>query len=335
VGARFAERHTGDLQVYRGTRKFIQIDIEPGQIGRVFEPDLGIVSDAKVALQALLRQARSRGPRPETCWTARVTEVRRLLERRMDFDEVPIKPPRVFKEINECFDRDTIFVTAIGLYQIWSGQFQHSYQPRHYLVCGQVGSLGWEIPACIGAKLGRPEKLVIGVVGDYSFQFTMQEVAAAVQYRIPFVLVMINNISLGLIRQSEVTYGMNYNVDLSYTVESADGDLSQLERGINYVQLMEAMGGLGQRVDRPEEIRGALEWAIRTSAARRLPVLVEVMVEREANAAMGPALNAISEYEPLPCSTTVTSMNGAGSQELRQSLSAVAARGTAQAGAVS
>ena len=83
-------------------------------------------------------------------------------------------------------------------------------------------------PGLHGAKLGRPEKLVVGVVGDYSFQFTMQEVAAAVQYRIPFVLVMINNISLGLFRQSEVAYGMNYNVDLSYTVESADGDLSQL-----------------------------------------------------------------------------------------------------------
>ena len=335
VGARFAERHTGDLQVYRGKRKFIQIDIEPRQIGRVFEPDLGIVSDAKVALQALLGQARGQGPRPATDWTARVTEARRLLERRMDFDEVPIKPPRAFKEINECFDRDTIFVTAIGLYQIWSGQFQHSYQPRHYLVCGQVGSLGWEIPACIGAKLGRPEKLVVGVVGDYSFQFTMQEVAAAVQYRIPFVLVMINNISLGLIRQSEVAYGMNYNVDLAYTVEHADGELSQMERGINYVQLMEAMGGLGQRVERPEEIRVALEWAIRTSAARRLPVLVEVMVEREANAAMGPALNAISEYEPLPYPTAVASMNGAGSQELRQGLSAVAASGTARAGAAS
>ena len=98
---------------------------------------------------------------------------------------------------------------------------------------------------------------------------------------------------------------------------------------------MEAMGGLGQRVERPEEIRAALEWAIRTSAARRLPVLVEVMVEREANAAMGPALNAISEYEPLPYSTTITSMNGAGSQELRQGLSAVAASGTARAGAAS
>ena len=332
VGARFAERHTGDLQVYRGARKFIQIDIEPRQIGRVFEPDLGIVADAKLALQALLSQARQQAPRPPNDWTARVTEVRAKGERRMDFDEIPIKPPRVFQEINECFDRDTIFVTAIGLYQIWSGQFQHSYLPRHYLVCGQVGSLGWEVPACIGVKLGQPEKQVVGVVGDYSFQFTMQEIAVAVQYQIPFVLVMINNISLGLIRQSEIAYGMNYNVDLAYTVENADGEESQTEWGINHVKAVEAMGGIGQRVERPEEIRPALEWAMRTSAAQRLPVLVEVMVEREANAAMGPALDAINEYEPLPHDTTVTSMNGARREEPGQGLALVAAGATSRAG---
>jgi tartronate-semialdehyde synthase len=79
---------------------------------------------------------------------------------------VPIKPQRVFREINEYFDRDTVFVTAIGLYQIWSGQFQEVFQPRHYLTCGQAGPLGWEVSACTGAKLGQPDKTVVGVVGD-------------------------------------------------------------------------------------------------------------------------------------------------------------------------
>lgn len=300
VGARFAERHTGDLGVYRGERKFIQIDIEPGQIGRVFPPELGIVSDAKLALQGLLDRARSMPTRQPTAWTARVAKLRNSLERRMDFDSVPIKPPRVFKEINEYFDRDTIFVTAIGLYQIWSGQFQQVYHPRHYLVCGQAGPLGWEISACTGAKLGQPDKLVVGIVGDYSFQFLMQEVAVAAQYRIPFVLVMLNNAYLGLIRQSELAYDMNYAVDISYTEHNADGELSHMELGVDHVKVMEAMGGLGRRVDRPEDIRPALEWATRESEARRLPVLVEVMIEREANAAMGPALNAIKEFEPVP-----------------------------------
>lgn len=300
IGARFAERHTGDLTVYRGTRKFIQIDIDPRQIGRVFNPDLGIVADAKLALQALLERAHATPTRPYVAWKEQVSKLRESLQRCMDFNEVPIKPPRVFKEINECFDRDTIFVTAIGLYQIWSGQFQHSYLPRHYLVCGQAGPLGWEISACTGAKLGQPDKLVVGIVGDYSFQFLMEEVSVAVQYRVPFVLIMINNSYMGLIRQSEITYGMNYAVDLAYTEGNNDGKLDHTENGIDHVKVMQAMGGLGRRVERPEDIRQALEWAVHTSETQRLPVLVEVIVEREANAAMGPALNAIKEFDAPP-----------------------------------
>ncbi len=300
IGARFAERHTGDLTIYRGQRKFIQIDIDSKQIGRVFEPDLGIVSDAALAVQALLERAHAKIIPDSTAWTQRVSELRATMERRMDFDETPIKPPRVFKEINAYFDRDTMFVTAIGLYQIWSGQFQHSYQPRHYMVCGQAGPLGWEISACTGVKLGRPDKQVVAVVGDYSFQFLIEEVAVAVQYRIPFVIVMINNGYMGLIRQAELPYEMNYAVDLSYTNGNDDGLLTDIESGIDHVKAMEAMGGLGRRVERPEDIRPALEWATSASNAQRLPVLVEVMVEREANAAMGPAINAIKEFEPLP-----------------------------------
>ncbi len=300
VGARFAERHTGDLKIYRGERKFIQIDIDSKQIGRVFEPDLGIVADAKFALQALLERARARSLQYDPQWTERVTELRETLERRMDFDQTPIKPPRVFKEINDYFDRDTIFVTAIGLYQIWSGQFQQSYQPRHYMVCGQAGPLGWEVSACTGVKLGRPDKLVVGVVGDYSFQFMVEEIAVAVQYRVPFVIVMINNGYMGLIRQAELSYEMNYAVDLAYTEGNDDGRLAELELGMDHVKVMEAMGGMGRRVERPEDIRAALEWATHTSSQQRLPVLVEVMVEREANAAMGPAINAVKEFEPLP-----------------------------------
>jgi len=293
IGNRWAERHTGDLDVYRGNRKFVHIDIDPRQIGRVFPPDLGIVSDAKLALRALLEAAwATTPPREPGPWVRRVEELRSTLLRRDDFDSVPVKPQRVFRELNEFFDEDTIFVTAIGLYQIFSGQFQKTYRPRHYLCCGQAGPLGWEVPACLGAKLGRPEKLVVGVVGDYSFQFLMEEVAVAAQYRVPYVLVMINNAYMGLIRQGELPYGMNFAVDLGYSGPES-------EYGIDHVGIMEAMGALGRRVRRPEEIRDALRWAVRASEERRVPALVEVMVERETNAAMGPSIDKIREYEPV------------------------------------
>src|SRR5215203_4560115 len=293
IGNRWAERHTGDLDVYRGDRKFLHIHIDPRQLGRVFPPDLAVPSDAKLALQAMLETARDITPEREPeAWVERVDELRSTLLRKMDFDDVPVKPQRVYKEMNEFFDEDTIFVTAIGLYQIWSGQFQKTYKPRHYLCCGQAGPLGWEVPACIGVKLGMPGNLIVGVVGDYSFQFMMEEKAVTVQYRIPHVLVMINNAYMSLIRQSELKYDMNFAVDVGY--EGPDS-----EYGIDNVAVREAMGALGRRVTRPEEIDNALEWAIAASEERRVPVLVEVMVERETNAAMGLSIDKINEFEPV------------------------------------
>ncbi|RZQ59741.1 glyoxylate carboligase [Amycolatopsis suaedae] len=286
VGARFGDRHTGNLDTYRQGRKFIHVDIEPTQLGKVFEPDLGIVSHARTALAALRAAAPARQAGE---WAARVGQLRRTLVRRDDFDDVPIKPPRVYRELNEYFPADTTFVTAIGLYQIWSGQFQHTQLPRRYLVCGQAGPLGWEVPAAMGVKCAHPERTVVAVAGDYSFQFLMEEVAVAAQYRIPFVIVMVNNEYLGLIRQAELAYDMNYAVDLHYG-----------EGGIDHVKVMDAMGCPARRVERPGDIAGALEWAAKESEAQQLPVLVEIMVEREANAAMGPALDAVKEFEPVP-----------------------------------
>ena len=293
IGNRWAERHTGDLGVYRGDRKFVHVDVDPRQMGRVFPPDLAVVSDAKLALEAMVDTARTMTPEREPGpWVERVDELRSTLLRKTDFENVPVKPQRAFQEMNEFFDEDAIVVTAIGLYQIFSGQFQKTYKPRHYLCCGQAGPLGWEVPACIGVKLGRPDNLVVGVVGDYSFQFLMEEIAVAVQYKVPYVLVMLNNAYMGLIRQGEIKYEMNYAVDIGY--EGPESDY-----GIDNVMVMEAMGALGRRVREPDEIQEALGWAARTSEERRVPVLVEIMCEREVNAAMGLSIDKINEYEPI------------------------------------
>jgi tartronate-semialdehyde synthase len=302
IGARFASRHTGDLATYRGTRRFIAVDVEATQLGRIFEPDLGIVGDAKLTLQAMLREAKRAYPdgvRREA-WTQRVGEKRATMLRRMDYDEVPVRAPRVFKELNEFYTGDTTFITAIGLYQIWSGQFQITREPRRYMVCGQAGPLGWEISACTGAKLAAPEREIVGIVGDYSFQFLMEEIAVAVQYRVPFVMVMLNNAYLGLIRQAErgaFKFDENYEVGIGY---GEDG------YGVDHVKVMESMGALGVRVREPGRIAEALAWARETSNARRLPVLVEILTAKEENAAMGASIANVNEFgqaldlEPAP-----------------------------------
>jgi tartronate-semialdehyde synthase len=290
LGARFGDRHTGDLETYRGNRKFIHVDIEPTQIGKVFGPNLGVVSDTKAFLEALLDAVKRRDAhRDRAEWVSLVRKLRETLQRRDDFDDVPIKAPRVFKEINEFFGPETYFVTAIGLYQIWSGQFQNVFKPRHYQVCGQAGPLGWEIPAAIGVKSAKPEAEVVGVVGDYSFQFLVEELAVAAQYNVPFVLVMLNNEYLGLIRQAEIGYGMNYEVDIHYD-----------EYGTDNVKIMEAYGCTGRRVTEPGEIADALAWASKEAKRISRPVLVEVMIEREANTAHGLSIAKVNEFEPVP-----------------------------------
>lgn len=295
LGARFGDRHTGDLDTYRGPRAFIHVDIEPTQIGKVFGPDLGVVADTKLFLRAMLDLARARGAgRAAGAWVARVAELRRTLTRTENFDTVPVKAPRVFSEINEFYGSDAYFVTAIGLYQIWSGQHQKAHKPRHYQVCGQAGPLGWEIPAAIGVKkalaASEPEAEVVGVVGDYSFQFLVEELAVAAQYDVPFVLIMLNNEYLGLIRMGEQPYDMNYQVDISYD-----------EHGTDNVKIMEAYGCSGRRVTEPGEIAEALSWARKQADATSRPVLVEILVEREANPANAPSsIAAMTEYEKVP-----------------------------------
>jgi tartronate-semialdehyde synthase len=306
IGNRFADRHTGDLAVYRGERKFIHIDIEPTQLGKVFPPDLGIVSDAKLAVEALLQVAKEMTPkRSPNEWSKRAADYKRRFRRKMDFDNVPIKPQRIYKEFNAFFPPETIFVTSIGLYQIWSGQFQEIQKPETYFCCGQAGPLGWEVPACMGMKLGKPEAQVVGVVGDYSFQFLVGDLATAVQNKVPYVLVMLNNGYLSLIRQpSKYLYEMNYAVDIGY----GDG------YGPDFVKIMEGFGGIGRRVLRPEEIKPALDWAIKESNRLKVPALVEIREDRETDAAMGVSIDKIVERDPvidLPAEEPVKATAGA------------------------
>ncbi|MBI4737749.1 MAG: glyoxylate carboligase [candidate division NC10 bacterium] len=305
IGNRFADRHTGDLAVYRGERKFIHIDIEPTQLGKVFPPDLAIVSDAKLAVEALLRVAKEMTPkRSASDWSRKAADYKRRFLRKMDFDQLPVKPQRVFKELNEFFDPDTIFATAIGLYQIWSAQFQEIQKPHTYFCCGQAGPLGWEVPTCIGMKLGKPNAQIVGIVGDFGFQFMLGDLATAVQNNVPYVLVMLNNGYLSLIRQPEkYIYEMCYAVDIGY----GDG------YGPDFVKIMEGFGALGRRVVKPEEIKPALAWAVQESNARKVPALVEIRVDRETDASMGASIDKIVERDPVidlpaeePAVTTAT-----------------------------
>jgi len=299
LGNRWANRHTGSVEVYTRGRKFVHVDVEPMQIGRVFGPDLGIVSDAKAALELLVEVARERKQAKlltdRTRWVAEVQKRKRTMLRRTDFKNTPIKPQRVFHEINQAFDRDrTCFVSSIGLGQIASGQFQKVFKPRNYIICGQAGPLGWIIPAAIGVKLADPAKEVVGIGGDYDFQFLIEELAVGAQFNVPLVFVLINNSYLGLIRQAQKGYKMDYEVQLSFrNINSPELG----EYGVDFVKVAEGMGCKAIRVFDPEKIQESLQAARTQAATLRVPVVVEVITERVTDIAMGPEIDKITEFE--------------------------------------
>lgn len=169
IGNRWANRHTGDLTTYRGDRTFVHIDIEATQIGRVFSPDLGIVSDAGAALDQLLRIARERkASLPDwSQWADACTARKGTLHRKTNFGNIPIKPQRVYQEMNAAFGRDTTYVSTIGLSQIAGAQMLHVYGPRKWINAGQAGPLGWTGPAALGVVRGKPDETVVALSGDY------------------------------------------------------------------------------------------------------------------------------------------------------------------------
>ena len=298
IGNRWANRHTGGLDTYTAGRTFVHIDIEPTQIGRVFAPDYGIVSDAGRALRLLVAAARERrdaGQLPDrAAWSAQCRQRRATMQRRTHFDDVPIKPQRVYEEMNRAFGPEVRYVSTIGLSQIAAAQFLHVYQPRHWINAGQAGPLGWTVPAALGVCAADPDTPVVALSGDYDFQFMMEELAVGAQFHLPYLHVLVNNAYLGLIRQSQRAFDMDYCVQLSFdNINSPETG----GYGVDHVRVAEGLGCKAIRVTTPGEIGPALDRARKLMAEYRVPVLVEIVLERVTNVSMGTELDNVTEFE--------------------------------------
>jgi tartronate-semialdehyde synthase len=301
IGNRWANRHTGGLDTYTRGRKFVHVDIEPTQIGRVFAPDYAIASDAKAALALFVEVAAEWHAQDRLAdrsdWTEECRDRKRTLHRRADFDDTPIKPFRVYAEMNHAFGPDVRYVTTIGLSQIAAAQFLHVYKPRHWINAGQAGPLGWTVPATLGVCVADPDATVVALSGDYDFQFMIEELAVGAQFNIPYIQVVVNNAYLGLIRQSQRAFDMDYCVQLSFDNVNAP-ELGGY--GVDHVKVAEGLGCKAIRVLEPDDILPALEQARELMREHRVPVIVEVILERATNIAMGTELDNIVEFESLP-----------------------------------
>jgi tartronate-semialdehyde synthase len=300
IGNRWANRHTGSIDVFTKGRQFVHVDIEPTQIGRVFGPDFGIVSDAAAALKLLIEVAQEWKAADKLAdrseWLAQCQQRKRTMLRRTHFEEVPVKPQRVYEEMNKAFGRDTCYVSTIGLSQIAAAQFLHVYKPRHWINCGQAGPLGWTISAALGVCAADPQRKVVAISGDYDFQFMIEELAVGAQFNIPYLHVVVNNSYLGLIRQSQRGFEMDYCVQLAFENINAP-ELNGY--GVDHVAVVEGLGCKAIRVRDPELIQDAFAQAKAWMEEYRVPVVVEIILERITNIAMGTELNSINEFEEL------------------------------------
>ncbi len=271
VGARFDDRVTGDPRAFAPGAKVIHVDIDPSEIGKVRKAEVPIVGDAKVVLDQLAGRVEKRieqdvGVADRSAWleTIRSWQQDYAVGYKQNPDG-PIKPQYVIEELYRITGGDAIVVAGVGQHQMWASQLWKYTKPRTWINSGGLGTMGYAIPAAIGAKMGRPDELVYAIDGDGCFQMTMQELVTASTEGIPVKIGVINNHNLGMVRQWQRLF---YNERFSATEL---GDTTP-----DYVKLAEALGCVGLRAEKPSEVAPVIEKSL---AVNDLPVVVEFRVD--------------------------------------------------------
>jgi tartronate-semialdehyde synthase len=288
IGCRFTDRHTGATGIYQGERTIIHIDIDPRELGKILKTALGIQADAADAIPLLLAAAKaSGGPRKRTAPALSFADQRKKYIREPDPAKPVLDPREVFEAINRAFDDETQFTTGCGITQIWSGQYQRINKPRKYFPSGGAGTLGFDIPAAIGASVaaaasGRKAKTVC-LMGDFGFTFLVEELGVAAAYNLPVVVLIINNAYLGLIRQNQkYAYGYEYQVAMKENKTLMD-----------YLKVAEGFACKAERVFTHAELEAALK---RADAAAG-PYVIDIVVNDNTDCDMGNDIAHIRHFE--------------------------------------
>lgn len=261
VGTRFSDRSVGPFEDLDSNARIIHVDVDESEIGKNVRCHLPIVADAKKALEALIDAVKTLPHKPRTAW---IEKVKKLRETALESDDGKgIKPWKVMKIMRRVLPRDAIVTTGVGQNQMWAALHLDVYVPRTFISSGGLGTMGFGFPASIGAKVARPDRTVVCVDGDGSFLMTCQNLATAVVQNIPVTVVILNNRSLGMVRQwQELFFNKRFvAVDLGPTPD--------------FEKLAEAFGAEGVRVGDYEEFREALSKAINSD----VPTVIDVPIE--------------------------------------------------------
>jgi acetolactate synthase I/II/III large subunit len=268
LGVRFDDRVTGKLATFAPQARVIHVDIDPANIGKNVAPALALAGDVGQMLnQFLLLAQKEASLQNRDPWWDRIRSWQRSQPLRFTGSHNQIKPQTVIRELHRITGGNAIITTDVGQHQMWVAQFYPFTKPRQLITSGGLGTMGFGLPAAIGAQLAMPDQLVVAVVGDGGFQMTNQELATAIQYELPVKILIMNNGYLGMVRQwQEMFYERTYSeVDISVAPD--------------FVKLAEAYGAAGFRAKRPGELQGVLEAAL----SHKGVAVIDVVVTKEEN----------------------------------------------------
>ena len=278
IGARFDDRVTGKLAAFARKAKVIHVDIDPAEIDKTVPVDVAVIGDCKEVLAKLAEKVK---PRAETDWNKQIMQWRSEFALQCPVDGDTVLPQCVIAKLSDFANGEAIIVTDVGQNQMFSALFCKITKPRRFLSSGGLGTMGYGFPAAIGAQVGCPDLPVFAICGDGGFQMTLQELAPAVEHKLPIKIILINNGYLGMVRQwQELFWNKRYSgVDISVQPD--------------FVMLAEAYGAVGLRVTKASEIDGALAKAMEVNDR---PTLIDFRVSREENVfPMIPAGQSIEE----------------------------------------
>jgi len=281
VGARFDDRVTGKLATFARHAKKIHVDMDPAEISKNVAIDIPIVGDAKDVLAGILAELKKMKPDPKktAAWMEQVTAWKKKHPLHYKEKKGSLMPQFVIEEINRVTKSEAILCTDVGQHQMWSALFYQHIKPRHWISSGGLGTMGFGFPAAIGAKVGCPDKTVIDIAGDGSFQMNIQELATAVSYKIPVVVCILNNGFLGMVRQWQELF---WNKRYSETIISQP----------DFAAVAEAYGALGMTITDKKDVADAVRTAIKS---KRTAVLDFKIHEEENVFPMVPAGKSIDE----------------------------------------
>ena len=261
IGCRFSDRTTGKVSEFAPNATKIHIDIDPAEIGKNVPIDIPIVGDAKITLQSLIEEYGDEAAN----WTSEVVENRKAYVPKMNFNTLPLKPQEVIKDIMEAITPTTIVSTDVGQNQMWMAHYYQTRNPRTFLSSGGLGTMGYSLPAAIGAQIAKPDENVLAICGDGGFQMVSQELATIHEYDLPIVTCVLNNRLLGMVAQWQVLY---YDERISQTKLAPTPD---------FVKLAESYGVRGVRIEKPGELKETIQEALKAREA----TVIEIPIDPE------------------------------------------------------